>query len=55
MIIEYTLTKEDLYNFSFYVGWSALEKKNFRTKYYLKTSLGALIGVSVGMVMTAKH
>ena len=44
MILEYSLTKEDLFNFQYYSGWANPDKKNYRIRYYLKTILAALIG-----------
>jgi hypothetical protein len=54
MILQYKLTKEDLYNFNFYVGWQAPERKKFRIKYYLKTILSALIGIFIGSFIIAE-
>jgi hypothetical protein len=45
MIIEYNLTKEDLFKFNFYVGWTSPEKKNHRIKYYLKSILWPVLVV----------
>ena len=37
MLLEYSLTKDDLFNFTYYTGWASPEKKSYRLKYYLKT------------------
>src|SRR4051812_18311765 len=36
MIVEFSLTKEDLFAFTYYTQWSAPEKRNYRIRYYLK-------------------
>lgn len=37
MILEYSLTGEDFYEYNYYTSWSSPEKKSYRLKYYLKT------------------
>ena len=44
MHFEYYLTKEDVVNFNFYVGWLSPEKKNYRIKYHCTVFIGALAG-----------
>lgn len=55
MIIEYTLTKEDLFNFNFYVGWTSPEKKSYKIKYYLKSILWPLAAVLFILSTTNKN
>lgn len=36
LALNFSLTKEDLYNYNYYTTWEAPEKKKFRIIYYLK-------------------
>jgi len=54
MIIEYTLTKQDLFEFNFFVGWASPEKRNFRIKYYLKSFLSSLLTVFLILIIGNK-
>lgn len=44
MVIDYSLTEDDFFNFTFYAGWASPEKKTYRIWYYIKFVGYAFIG-----------
>jgi hypothetical protein len=52
MLLEFSLTKEDLFNFNYHTGWAAPEKKKFRISFYLKTIGWAFAGVLLVLSVT---
>jgi hypothetical protein len=51
LLLEYSLTKEDYFNFNYYTTWQAPEKKSYRLKYWLKMASYILIGISIPVIM----
>ena len=39
LTLKYHLTEEEYFDYNYYTAWSAPEKKNYRTRYYLRVFL----------------
>jgi hypothetical protein len=52
--LEYSLTKEDVFDFIYYNSWAAREKKAYRVRYYLKIILLVYVSSWVFIILLRK-
>ena len=55
MILDFSLTEDDIFKFNFYSGWGSPEKKSYRIWYYIKFIAYAFFGVLFLIVISRKE